>query len=168
MDDFLQNPFTFPDVTGRRVLVAGLFPPGGVVAYGNTKERFEDDLEAAGPGIFRFPAGMDRPTSLAGRTHGTTAIDRALPPGPEGCPFVFVLKRDEEGLARAVAGLGFDPLVGVDTGGDSLAVTASSGPDGRDQRMLRVLRRTGLPVLHVVAAPGSDGEAPFEDLRQAL
>src|SRR5262249_44820606 len=38
------------------------------------------------------------------------------------------------------------------------------GHRGRDQRMLGVLRRTGLPLLHVIVAPGSDGEASFEDL----
>jgi hypothetical protein len=183
MEELLRMRYAFPDVAGRRVLVvglgggcdailacavAGLFPAGGVVAYGNTKKRVEDDLEQVRPAVFRFPAGSEPPASLAGRTHGTTAIDRALPRGPEGCPFVFVLAKDDEGLAAQVAELGFDLLVGVDTGGDSLTVTELSGENGRDRRMLRVLRRTGLPVVHIVAAPGSDGEAPLGKLCQAF
>src|SRR5207247_316759 len=60
--------------------------------------------------------------------------------------------------------LNFDRIIGVDTGGDSIASKRGRGRRGRDQRMLRVLRETGLPLLHVVVAPGSDGEATYNDL----
>jgi hypothetical protein len=55
----------------------------------------------------------------------------------------------------------------VDTGGDSIVGQDDRG-SGRDKRMLRVLRRTGLPLLLAVLAPGSDGEAPFDKLRKGI
>src|SRR5262249_41989606 len=67
-----------------------------------------------------------------------------------------------------ILSLEFDLVVGVDTGGDSIATKGGRGHLGRDQRMLKILRRTGLPLLHVVAAPGSDGEASFADLQAAF
>jgi hypothetical protein len=71
----------------------------------------------------------------------------------------------ERELVGEIRSLGFDVLIGVDTGGDSIADKDGRGRLGRDQRMLRVLRQTGLPVFHVVVAPGSDGEASWNDLQ---
>jgi hypothetical protein len=74
----------------------------------------------------------------------------------------------ERELPEEIRSLGFDVLVGVDTGGDSIAHKGGKGHRGRDQRMLRVLGQAGLSVLHVVVAPGSDGESASEDLEAAF
>src|SRR5262249_9116566 len=93
-----------------------------------------------------------------------------VPRGPDGCPWIVLLDGTvtEADLAGEIRSLGFDLLVGVDTGGDSIATKRGRGHLGRDQRMLRVLRQVGAPVLHVVVAPGSAGEASCEDLRAAM
>src|SRR5262249_36149269 len=100
------------------------------------------------------------------RTFGTTLIDRGVPRGDEGCPWIFLIPdRDaEEQLPGEIRQQGFGMVLGIDTGGDSLASGARSGEGGRDKRMLRVLRVTGLPLLHLVVAPGSDGESSYEEL----
>jgi hypothetical protein len=185
MEDLFEHPFHFPEVAGRRVLVLGLgggcdvisastlarlLPAGAAaVVYGNTKKTVDRRLEAVTAHVYRFPADLP-PAPPHGRTHGTTRIDQSVPRGAEGCPFIFVLAGDdaEERLVEEIRSLQFNLLFGVDTGGDSLSAEAACSGSGRDRRMLRVLRRTGLPLYHVVVAPGSDGERTGDDLRAAL
>jgi hypothetical protein len=99
---------------------------------------------------------------------GQCWIDHSVPRGSDG-PWIVLLEAGaEDALVGELRSQGFDLLVGVDTGGDSIAHKRGRGRHGRDQRMLAVLRRTGLPLLHVVVAPGCDGEASYEDLRDVL
>ncbi|HYT91662.1 MAG TPA: DUF1152 domain-containing protein [Gemmataceae bacterium] len=181
MVELLQQQFVFPEVTGQKVLVLGL--GGGCdiitayavsrlldvahakgVIYGNTKKEDDGHLERVTEHIRRFSGPAVALGS--GRTHGTTRIDQSVPRGDDGCPFVFLLssKGAEEMLPGEIQQLGFDRLIGVDTGGDSLA----GREGGRDRRMLRVLQRTGLPLLHIVIAPGSDGESSYKKMNCAL
>jgi hypothetical protein len=173
-------------VPGRRLLVIGIGGGADIVSaydvthllhgqertilYGNTKKRDDGWLMPLSPHVHRLRAG-DEPSPQRRRSaHGTTSIDRAIPRGPEGCPFIVTLP--DEADAHVVAGelvaLGIDGILGIDTGGDALATAASSGDGGRDKRMLRVLDRTGLPTRLVVIAPGSDGETPTTALHHAL
>jgi Protein of unknown function (DUF1152) len=100
---------------------------------------------------------------------GRAWIDHGVPRGPQGSPWIVRLEDGAEGvLADEIRSLGFELIVGVDTGGDSIARKRGRGPRGRDQRMLGVLRQTGVPLLHVVVAPGSDGEASWDDLRSVF
>jgi Protein of unknown function (DUF1152) len=177
-----KEKFTFPDVTGQAVLLVGLgggsdiisafalgtlLPAGQArkVVYGNTKTR-EDRLERVTAHIGRVPAQRVELRPGPDRFHGTTLIDQSVPRGDDGCPWTLSL--DDESAARQLAeeirGLGFDLLFGVDTGGDSLA----SRRRGRDKRMLRILQDTGIPLFHVVVAPGSDGETSVGRLQQAF
>ncbi len=132
--------------------------------YGNTKKRQENGVEAISPHVFRF-AGEPVPIATGQATHGKTVIDRSLPRGPGGCPFIVLLpdRVNEAEVAAEIVALGFDAVLGVDTGGDSIVGREDRGA-GRDKRMLRVLRRTGLPLLLAVLAPGSDGESPADRL----
>jgi hypothetical protein len=178
--DWLNAPFAFPTLEGRNVLVLGLGGGSDIISayavsrllpaprparliYANTKTKDDGTLEMITPHIGRVAPG---PSTRKGRAHGTTAIDRGVPRGDEGCPWIFLAPGREaaERLPDELRGLGFDFVIGVDTGGDSLDRDASSGDGGRDKRMLRVLRGTGLPLLHVVVAPGSDGESSYEGL----
>jgi hypothetical protein len=183
--DLLGQPFIFPTVAGRRVLLLGLgggcdiisayalsrlLPPGaGAALYANTKNTADRRLQPVTAHIYRVPA--EAPAQpLRGRTHGTTRIDESVPRGDEGCPLIFMLAgaAAEERLVEEIHSLHCDLLFGVDTGGDSLSADAACAGSGRDRRMLRVLRRTGLPLYHVVVAPGSDGERTGDDLRAAM
>jgi hypothetical protein len=182
MNDLLQQPFTFPDVAGRKVLVLGL--GGGcdiilayavaralpnsarAVIYANTKRAVEHDAERLSEHVYRLPGNAHTPLRK-GRTHGSTTIDRSVPRGDENCPLIFVLRRQatESQLANEIKALGLDLIFGIDTGGDSLVEVAKSGDDDRDKRMLRVLEQTAVPLYHIVAAPGSDGESSSEAIR---
>jgi hypothetical protein len=183
VDDSTTIPFVFPEVAGRKVLVLGLgggcdiltayafaqlldVGPSGAVVYANTKTGWPDRLTAVTRHIRRVSGPVLAPGQKV-RGLGNTQIDHSVPRGPDGCPWIFVLG-DEEALADEIGSLGFDIVFGVDTGGDSIASKAGRGYRGRDQRMLRVLCRTGLPLFHVVIAPGCDGEASASDLQEAF
>ena len=184
MHDPSSVPFVFPDFTGRKLLVLGL--GGGCdvitafalarllegrsgcgIVYGNTKQGSVGPNESVTAHVRR----LFEPPPAAGRPRlGRSAIDRSVPRGPEESPWVFLLDDEtaEQELPGEIRSLGFDAVIGVDTGGDSIAGRPGRKRLGRDRRMLRVLQRTGLPLLHVVAAPGSDGECSFEEVRAAL
>lgn len=179
-------PFAFPNVTSQRVFVLGLgggcdiltafalarlldAGPTGVVSYGNTKKGDAGAIEPISPHILRVTG----PLVEAGRRvrgRGKAWLDHAVPRTADGSPFIVLL--DSEDAERELVGelrsLAFDLIVGVDTGGDSVAVKRGRGRFGRDQRMLAVLRATHVPLLHVVVAPGSDGEADAEDIQTAF
>ncbi len=186
MDDLLRQPFAFPAVAGRKALVLGLgggcdvllayaiaraLPGSGAraIVYANTKRAVERDAERVSEHVYRLPGEVAVPLRK-GRTHGSTTIDRSVPRGDERCPLIFVLRDQpaERQLAQEIVALGFDLVFGVDTGGDSLVEVANSGDDDRDKRMLRVLEQTALPLYHVVAAPGSDGESSSEAIRSTF
>jgi hypothetical protein len=187
MTDLLAVPFRFPDVAGQRVLLLGL--GGGcdiltayalsrlldvgkarALVYANTKTADDGHLEPITAHVGRV---SDPPIDLAGRrgrTHGTTRIDRSVPRGDEGCPWVFLLSGQdvERTLPAEIRSLGFDRIIGVDTGGDSIVRKRHKGRPGRDQRMLRALSAADVALLHVVVAPGSDGESSYADLQAAM
>lgn len=184
--DLFATAFDFTTVPGRRLLVLGigggadivsayavaqLLPaPERVVLYGNTKKRDDGWLVPLSPHVHRLREGDDPTPQRRRSAHGTTSIDRAIPRGPDGCPFIVTLpdEADAHVVAAELVALGIDAILGIDTGGDALATAASSGDGGRDKRMLRVLRATGLPTRLVVIAPGSDGETPTTALHHAL
>lgn len=189
-DDELESrlvsvPFTFPDVAARHVFVLGLgggcdvstayavsrlLPPGAArVVYGNTKTDNVGPAERLTPHVVRVasppPEPGRKPTGC-----GSAAIDHSVPRDAHGSPWIVLLGRDHDAdaLATEIASLGFDLVIGVDAGGDSIVPKRGRGLPGRDQRMLAVLLRTGVPVLHVVVAPGCDGESTASGLRDAL
>jgi hypothetical protein len=178
-------PFTFPPLAGRSVFVLGL--GGGCdvitalavstmldgsaarVVYGNTKTDDIGPVERLTPHIGR----VDSPPPVPGRKQrgcGRAALDHSVPRDRHGSPWIVQLADEvaEQELAGEIASLGFDLLVGVDAGGDSIASKRGRGHRGRDQRILGVLRKTGVPVLHVVVAPGCDGESTADDLGRAM
>lgn len=166
--------FSWPDLKNQRVLVVGLGGGsdaicahaiarglGPDVAYANTKHALEHDLIRVSPHIGWLPDGA--------AIRGSTKIERRLPRGPHNSPLVLACARDEptDALARELAALAFDRVIGVDTGGDVLDTTPR-GNRGRDRRMVEVLRRLAVPVLVAVLAPGSDGQQSSEALQSAL
>jgi len=181
--DLESVPFVFPDVAGRKVLVLGL--GGGCdiitafafsrllngetakdIVYANTKVGDVGRVEPVTAHILRVAGPLiESDRRVQGR--GRAWIDHSVPRSPNGSPWIVLLADElaERELVDEIRSLAFDLVIGVDTGGDSIAFKRGRGHRGRDQRMLRVLRQTGLPLLHVVVAPGSDGEASCEDLQ---
>jgi hypothetical protein len=186
MTDPSAVPFVFPDISGRKVLILGL--GGGCdiitafalaklldrgqsesVVYANTKTGDVGSVEHITAHILRV-SGPVIESRCRVRGRGKAWIDHSVPRSPNGSPWIVLLGDDvaERELVGELQSLDCDLVIGVDTGGDSIAHKRGRGHLGRDQRMLGVLRRTGLPLLHVVVAPGSDGEASCEDLRTVI
>jgi hypothetical protein len=175
------SSFTFPPVVGQKVFVLGL--GGGCdiitayaistllneqareIIYANTKTtRSVGPTKPVTPHTVRVASHMPEPgRSVSGL--GRAAIDHGVPRRGES-PWIVLLEDAlaESELVSEIRSLGFDLIVGVDTGGDSIAHKKGRGHRGRDQRMLRILAQVGVPLLHVVVAPGSDGEASTADL----
>jgi hypothetical protein len=183
MVDLKAVSFCFPDLAGHKALVLGLgggcdiitafalarcLDPDGSrgLVYANTKTGNVGPVQRITPHVVRV-TGPVIDLGQRVRGYGSGKIDHSIPRGPEGSPWIVLLTGDvtEHALAAEVRSLGFDMVIGVDTGGDSIAYKGGKGHRGRDQRMLRVLRQTGLSLLHVVVAPGSDGESSWDDLR---
>lgn len=135
------------------------------IVYANTKTRPESDWAYLSAHIATLPEA--RPSAGPIKvSSGGTSIDRLLPKGDRGCPWIFLLqKREEEALTEEIKAQQFSAIIAVDTGGD---VLASHGKAGRDQRMLSVLQRVGLPLWLLVVAPGVDGQYPKERNEQNL
>jgi hypothetical protein len=173
--------FRFPAVAGKHVFVHGL--GGGCdiitafavshlldssaarIIYGNTKVGHVGQVEEVTPHIVRVASPQPEPGTRP-RGRGKAAIDHAVPRNEHGCPWIVRLDDEiaERALVSEIQSLGFDLILGIDAGGDSIGRDSAE----RDQRMLRVLLQTGVPVLHVVVAPGCDGESSVADLRSAM
>jgi hypothetical protein len=187
MIDFQPIRSLFADFQDKRVLVVGIgggcdiisayaiaelleeMKPSTLV-YANTKRSCEGYLEQFRPHVFRVPRDV-RALSRGLRVHGTTRIEQSVPRGHNGCPFVFHLVDDDDGRQRLqdeIEAFSFDIVVGVDTGGDVIAQNPISGTQGRDKRMLNLLRGLSAKSALVVVAPGSDGESCYEDLQRVI
>lgn len=167
--------------TGPRVLVLGLgggsdillayslsqvlFPNSrSKVFWGNTKKRpLETDLEPLTTHVYRLPGTQEEDGELTEDAHGSTAIDRRVPRGPDGTPWIFLVPHKRNGLGPDLRTLDIDLVIGVDTGGDVL-----TDLDGRDARMLRRVERCGIPAYLAIVGPGCDGESRYADLDRAL
>jgi hypothetical protein len=185
--DFLAVPFQFPKVEGKKVLIVGV--GGGcdiitayglaeqlragqpqALVYGNTKRRIHRGLTHLTKHIYCIPGWM-RALRLLASKRNATRIEQTVPPGDEGSPWILHLSKHSDSrhrLAEELAEQGFDLVIAIDSGGDSVVESATSGERGTDKLMLAALKSLGAPFLLVVAGPGCDGEAPFEDLVQAF
>lgn len=189
--DLLSRQFRFPSLAGSKVLILGV--GGGCdiisayalarmlrqtesgepaqVVYANTKRHPDASLEPLAPHVFRVPPEVTMPEVRA-YVHGTTEIDRSVPRGDRGCPWILCLshkKVEQEELVTSLRRLDqWDMVITVDTGADSIVATAQSGSEGRDKTMLKILPGLGAPLLHIVIAPGCDGETAFDDLRETF
>jgi hypothetical protein len=146
-----------------------LDPAAARIVYGNTKVGNVGPVEGVTPHIVRVASAPPEP-GCQPRGCGKAAIDHGVPRGAHGSPWIVRLDDEtaETELVGEIRSLSFDLILGVDAGGDSIASRRGRGPHGRDQRMLRVLRRTGVSLLHVVVAPGCDGERSVEHLRATM
>jgi len=185
--DFLSVPFQFPKVEGKRVLVAGV--GGGcdiitayalagqlragrpqALVYANTKRSIHHGLTHLTKHIYCIPGWMRALRFLASKRN-PTRIEQRVPPGDEGGPWILHLSKHSDSrqrLAEELAEQAFELIIAIDTGGDAVVESATSGERGTDKLMLAALKSLGAPFLLVVAGPGCDGEAPFEDLVQAF
>jgi hypothetical protein len=185
--DFLSVPFPVPQIEGKRVLVAGV--GGGcdiitayalaeqlragqpkALVYANTKRRIHAGLTHVAKHIYTIPSWMRTLRFLASKRN-PTRIEQSVPPGDEGSPWILHLSKHSDSrlrLAEELAEQGFDLVIAVDTGGDAVVQSATSGKRGTDKLMLATLKSLGAPFLLVVAGPGCDGEAPFADVVQAF
>jgi len=185
--DPLDQTFVFPDIRGKSVLIVGV--GGGCdiisafalaemlrsreparVVYANTKTRIRERLNHKSAHILELPP--ERICLSPGmHTHGTTLIDQSVPRGADGCPLILRLPEEESQctqLVDEIRQMSFDMILSVDTGADSIVAEATSGPQGRDQRMMNVLGSVGCPWLHIIVAPGCDGETTLPQLQSAV
>lgn len=155
------------------------------VAWGNTK-RMTDGLKPISSGGRVWSVPEQVPLKPGENYYGTCGIDAAVPQGPHESPLVFKVPRIPKGataeemaaaevelvaLGGEIASLGFDAVVGVDAGGDSLTggIDHCGDPSaGVDQMMLRALKYSKLPFLQVVCGLGCDGESTLEQLETVL
>jgi hypothetical protein len=185
--DLLSVSFQFPNVEAKRVLVAGV--GGGcdiitayalaeqlragqprTLVYANTKRSIHHGLTHLTKHIYCIPRWMRALRFLASKRN-PTRIEQRLPPGDEGSPWILHLSKHSDSrhrLAEELAAQGFELIIAVDTGGDAVVESATSGERGTDKLALAALKSLGAPFLLVVAGPGCDGEAPFADLAQAF
>lgn len=132
------------------------------VAYGNTKPR-ASATPSQPHGDFSLVRKVTdwQPAPHQIDVHGTANIDHTVPRGADGCPFLFILEEGEhDALTADIGRMGYDLIVAVDIGGDSLYDDPRAADDNRDLQMLEVLERTGIDLIRVVLAPGIDGETP--------
>ncbi len=156
MKEFIQKKYEFPNIKNKKVLFLGLGGGCDIISayslqflfkshqdakiiYGNTKRQLDKDLILISKHIGRLPP--DRiDLNQCSITHGTTNIDRSLPRGEDGCPYIFHHYRGaSDDLIEEIQVLNFDLIIGVDTGGDSIIYDALSGSGGRDRKMFEVL-----------------------------
>ena len=139
------------------------------IIYGNTKTGKVGPVEEVTPHVVRVASPVAEPGQKV-RGCGKAAIDHAMPRNAHGSPWIIRLEGEEaeRALVGEIRSLAFDLIVGVDAGGDSIASRDGRGRLERDQRMLNVLRQTGAPLLHVVVAPGCDGESDIADLYHSI
>ncbi|MHA1371318.1 MAG: hypothetical protein ACTSRA_16570 [Promethearchaeota archaeon] len=181
LEGFLSKKYKFPEIAGKKVLILGIGGGCDVISayslqflfndaekaeilYGNTKRTIDPDLTLISRHIGRLPP--EKINIKTFRMKGcTTKIDRSIPRGKDGCLYIFQYVKQEEGaLVDEIKQLNPDLIFRVDTGGDSIIFGAKSGPGGRDRRMVKILKRTGIPSHLVILAPGSDGESKFENI----
>ncbi len=178
-DSFLEQAFVFPESNAQRVLVIGL--GGGCdiltayavaqhfcysrfsdVVLANTKTEVPDSLTPVTKHIFRFA----KPYSE--RSHrGKLWIDESIPRFNDQSPLIVTLPKssNDSEIVDEISSLGFELIIGVDTGGDSIAKKGKKL--GRDQRMMKILNAICVPLLQMVIALGSDGETTAYELREA-
>ncbi len=185
-DPFSQR-YELPDLRGQRVLVVGIGGGSDIISayavaqllaaknpqalvWGNTKRGIDRGLKRISRHIYRVPRSL-RPLRAGERTHGTTRIDRSVPRGDRGCPFIFRLssqlaRRME--LTTEIDLLRFDRIFAVDTGAYSLLGDRGKKRQGRDRKMLAVLQRCHAPVQQITLGPGCVGESSFPVLSGVL
>lgn len=181
--------FDWNQVPGRRILVLGigggcdivsayalstLVPRTGSrkVYIGNTKgsKRFKAGLEKISGHIYKLPPeGTRIAAQEVGFQFGTAKIDLKIPRGDDGITYMVQApkKHDEtKEVVDELKALGLDSILAVDTGGDVLKSVGRK--PGRDQRMWRIIRETGIPALLLVVAPGVDGETSHAEMTRMI
>ncbi len=182
MLEFLQKKYEFPDLKNKKVLFLGLGGGCDIISayslqflfksshdariiYGNTKNTFDKDLSIITKHIGKVPPDRIDISRYNIRISSTT-IDRSLPRGEDGCPYIFHYhKGASDDLIKEICSLNFDLIVGVDTGGDSIIFGALSGAEGRDRKMVRLLKDIKIPFILVVLGAGCDGESTLENIK---
>lgn len=167
-------------------LLQSLTPPPHEVVYANSSGiRSTKGLEQVSESVWRVGGDQPRPLEPGETGYGQTIIEQSLPRGAQGCPLIFFVDKNIEGdtpatlternrskLLPQIEALGFDTIIGVDAGGDSVTggVDWQESPAfGRDRQMLAVLSSAlWASFLHVVVGPGCDGESSESALRGAF
>ena len=185
MKEWIRKKYHFPDIHGQRGLILGLGGGSDIISayavqflfpnykkaqiiYGNTKRSLDADLIPVRESICRLPEKVGDLTE--GESFmGSTLIDQSIPKGFKHCPYIFRCSASSlRSLPDEIVSLGFDFILGVDTGGDALIDNAMSGEGGRDKMMVEVLKRTGLEFQVILLGPGSDGESTYYDFEDTV
>ena len=186
MERFLKKPLRFDFHNYKKIFILGLgggcdiisaytvqflfeFSNHSKIIYGNTKRSIENDLENITPNIYRLPPKQIFIDEQSINTIGTTKIDRSIPRGYDGCPYIVHSTKDNmKDLSREINSLGFDLVIGIDTGGDAIIEGTVSGYQGRDKEMVEIIRHSKIPLLIFVLGPGCDGESQENQILQSF
>ena len=186
MEQFLKKPLRLDIQDYEKIFILGLgggcdiisayaaqflidFSKGSKIIYGNTKRTIEDDLEKITPNIYRLPPKQKAIDEKSKDTIGTTKIDRSIPRGFDGCPYiVHFIDRSKKDLSHEINSLGFDLVIGIDTGGDAIVEGASSGSLGRDKEMVEIIKQAQVLLIIFIVGPGCDGESQDNQIFQSF
>jgi hypothetical protein len=185
IEDLFGIPFKYPDLKGKNVLILGL--GGGCdifsayvvkkhiedmgtkkIIYGNSHTKVHDDMKKLSPLIGRVG---DTIIDLGDNPFFSHInLEKSTPRGDDGCPFIFCLPSEAHvpQLAHEIQKLGFDYILAVDTGCDSIASSEYSGKFGLDAFMMKVIEQTKIPTTLIILGPGCDGESDAKTIEEAL
>jgi hypothetical protein len=186
MERFLEKPLRFDFRKYKKAFILGLgggsdiisayavrflfeFSDHSKIIHGNTKRTIENDLENITPNIYRLPPEQLVIDNQSIHTTGTTNIDRTIPRGYDGCPYIVHLtNKSRKDLSREIDSLDFDLVIGIDTGGDAIVEGAENGTLGRDKEMVQVITQSQFPFLILIVGPGCDGESQDYQILQSF
>jgi len=160
-------------------------PTATVLCGGCTGPReIPSSFESLAQHVYRLPATAE-PLVPGDEGYGSFRLECSVTRSAEGGPFVLVVPQSGKhsgtvdeitatntaAVIESLTALRIDQVLAVDLGGDSLSGGADFERDaelGRDRQVLHALSASKLPFVHLVVAPGCDGETSVVSMQAAI
>jgi hypothetical protein len=121
---------------------------------------------------YQIPEPLPRPN---GKRWRSPILEECIPRVNENPYLLFKCLKDESvfrqlglDIQQTLSSFNITHILAVDTGGDVLSESSTSGPMGRDRRMLEGLKQLDVSITLFVVGPGSDGESTEVELQRAF